>query len=94
MDAIEQTNRVLEASPIKDNVFIYGPIATFWEVFLELDSFVWIVFAIDALIIFFATLVIFSFDILTAAITSVSCSMIVLEIYGLECEKHVLSGPA
>lgn len=83
--AIRETNRAVEASPIKDNAFVYGPISTYWEVFLELDIYVWIVFAADAVIIFLATLLIFSFDVVTAAITSMACSMIVLEIYGLAC---------
>jgi hypothetical protein len=85
VDAIAQTNNKLNASPLKDNAFVYGPISTFWEVFLELDIYVWTLFAIDAGIIFLATMLVFSFDVVTACITTVSCSMIVVEIYGLSC---------
>lgn len=85
VEAIAQTNKKLEATPIKDNAFIYGPIATFWEVFLELDIYVWAIFSADVVIIFLATLLVFSFDVVTAFVTAVSCAMIVLEIYGLSC---------
>ena len=85
VEAIKETSAILEASPLKDNAFIYGLIATYWEVFLELDTYVWILLGADAVIIFGATLLIFSFDVVIACATCVSCSMIVLEIYGLSC---------
>jgi len=85
VDAIKQTNKKIEASPLKDNAFIYGPIATFWEVFLELDFYVWVIFGIDAVIIFVATLLVFSFDVATAFIATASCAMIVIEIFGISC---------
>jgi hypothetical protein len=85
VDGIKQTQAAIDASPLKDNAFVYGPISIYWEVFLELDTYIWIIFAIAASIIFVVTLFIFSFDVITALITCVSCSMIVLEIYGLAC---------
>jgi len=81
--AIKDLQNIMKNSPIKNNAFVYGPITTFWEVFLQLDAFLWIVMGADAVIIFFVTLVVFSFDFMTAFVTCTSCSMIVLEIYGL-----------
>jgi hypothetical protein len=79
---IKEQRDILQRSPIKDSAFVYGPITTFWAVFTELDSYLNILLGIGTGIIFICTLLFFSFDIVTAVITSASCLMIVLEIYG------------
>jgi len=52
---------------------------------LEIDRYVYILMAIDTVVIFLVTLVISSFDFITAIITSLSCSMIAIETFGLSC---------
>jgi predicted RND superfamily exporter protein len=79
---IKEQRDILQRSPIKDSAFVYGPITTFWAVFTELDSYLHILLGIGTGIIFICALLFFSFDIVTAVITSASCLMIVLEIYG------------
>merc|ERR1740130_179891 len=81
--AIDEGNKIVDESPIKDNVWLYGPILVFWEVFMELEPELFTIMGIDCAIIFMVTLVSFGFDVVTAIITCLSCSMIVLEIYGL-----------
>jgi len=86
--AIQDTNKIIENSnlnPMGDNAFIYGPITAFWGIFLEIDRYVYILMAIDTVVIFLVTLVISSFDFITAIITSLSCSMIAIETFGLSC---------
>jgi hypothetical protein len=84
VDAIEMSHKVVEAWPeaIKDHCFMYGAIPTFWEVFLSLESELFKLFGVSAAIIFTITLLFFEFDVITALITCLSCTMIVLEIYG------------
>lgn len=85
VDAIDEAKTLLKNAPasIKDNIFFYGPIFTFWEVFLELEGELYLIMGIDCAIIFCITLLFFGFDVVTAIITCLSCAMIVLEIFGL-----------
>jgi len=83
VEAIDEGNKVVDESPLKDNVWLYGPILVFWEVFVELEPELFTIMGIDCCIIFVVTLVSFGFDVITAIITCLSCTMIVLEIYGL-----------
>jgi len=85
IEAIKHKNKVIAESPLADNAFVYGPISTYWEVFLELDTYLWTLFAVGAVVIFILTTLAFSCDLLTALITSSACFMITLEIYGLSC---------
>jgi hypothetical protein len=40
--AIEEQQITIAESPLEDNAFVYGPISTFWEVFLALYSYMWL----------------------------------------------------
>merc|ERR1712217_500934 len=85
IEAIDATNKILEDNPMGENAFVYGPITVFWEVFLEIDRYLYMLLAADAVIIFFVTLLISSFDFITAMITALSCTMIAIESFGLSC---------
>lgn len=83
--AIADHEAKIAASPIKDYAFVYGDITTYWTVFLILGSEIFKLLLIGTGVIFVLTLVLFSFDPVAAIITSASCFMITLEIYGLSC---------
>jgi hypothetical protein len=85
VDAIAEFQRFIGKSPLKDNAFVYGDIPSYWEVFIELSDYMWILLLVGAGIIFVVSLLLFSLDLVTATITALSCLMIVLEIYGLAC---------
>merc|ERR1740130_1917764 len=83
IDAIKEGDAAVDASALKGNAFIYSPITTYWKVFISLKPQFNNLIIIDSCIIFVITLLFFSFDVVTALITCISCLMIVLEIYGL-----------
>jgi len=83
IDALHHTKDAIAASPIKDYVVSHGPILVFWEVFLDLGSRLSSLIAVGCLIIFVVTLLLSSFDIPVAIITSVSCALIVTQVYGI-----------
>jgi hypothetical protein len=83
IDAIKEIKATMKESPLKDNAFVYSAIINFWEVFEDLKPLLHYLIIIDACIIFVVALVFFTCDFITAILTCTSCTMIVLEIYGL-----------
>jgi hypothetical protein len=83
IDAIKDMKRQVGNSPLRDNAIIHSPILVFWEVFEELQPKLILLIVVDAALIFLITLLFFSLDVITALITCLACTMIVLEIYGL-----------
>lgn len=82
VDAIAEYHRIIDESPIKDKVFLNSPLV-FWETFLDLETYLYILGAIAAVGLLIITLIIFSCDVVGAVITTVACSMIFIQIYGL-----------
>lgn len=80
---MQDTDAVLASSNLKDNAFIYGPIDIFWRVFVTLKADLTVLIIVDCAIIFVIALLFFSGDVVTAFITSLCCSMIVVEIYAV-----------
>ena len=83
VDVIDQTHKIIERSPLRDHAFVYGPVPTFWQVFLELDEQLWTIIAIEAAVIFVVTTLVLSLDVVTALVTCISCTMISVEVYGV-----------
>lgn len=82
VESIKQLRSMIDASPLKDKAFPYGPIITFFSVFLELENIVMKALAIDLGVIFFITLVLMRSFRAAFVSTAASC-MIVLEMYGI-----------
>jgi hypothetical protein len=85
VDCIQEVHQIMDKSPLKETAYVYGPIFVYWEVFLELDRYCYMILAIDAGLIFFITLLISSFDFIASCITCTSCVMIATEVFGLSC---------
>jgi len=85
LDMIDDTENTVNKSPIGDNVYNYGPITVFWTVFLALPSKLTIMLLIDLGVIFLLTMLFLEFNVVAALVTSVSCVMISVQVYGLAC---------
>lgn len=85
LNAIEQQKDIISKSPLKDNVFAYGSIQLYWELFIALERYFWILTCVGSGVIFFTTLIIFHGDIVTAIAVCISCLMLVLQTFGFVC---------
>jgi len=83
VQAIKEHQAIVDASPLRDQAFIFGPIFVYWQVFLGLDLQFALLLSVATLTIFFAALLVFNCDFLAAGVTCVSCLMIIVEVYGL-----------
>lgn len=82
VEAIGDYNKVIDKSPLKDRCFFYSTLV-FWETFIELEKYLYMLMAVSCVLIFVVILLLFSCDIVTALITCLACLMIFVEILGV-----------
>jgi len=82
---IETKDKLFDSSPLSAHLYEYGPITTFWKVFIELEGTMMTLLAADAVCIFLAVSLLMGGDFLTGLITTVACLGISIVVYGLAC---------
>mmetsp|Transcript_24419 Transcript_24419/g.36747 ORF Transcript_24419/g.36747 Transcript_24419/m.36747 type:complete len:664 (-) Transcript_24419:253-2244(-) len=82
LDSIQEVRAIVDDSPLRGRAFPAGPIFTFWSVFVELEGALLRAMVVDMGIIFCCTLLLLRSPI-AALLSTLACSMIVLEVYGI-----------
>lgn len=82
LSSLKEVRDIIDASPLKGKAFPYGPIFTYWSVFLDLNQALLKALVIDVGVIFICTWLLLCSP--TAALLgTLACGMIVLEVYGI-----------
>jgi len=79
---IRNVRAKINASPLSGHVFPYGVYFTYFDVYMQLKSVFWKVFGIDAAVLLIASAV-FLRSPVTALASTLSCAIIVLEVFGV-----------
>lgn len=82
--AIEDCNKILDDNPSfsGSEVFLYGTIFVYWDVFLKLEAILMQIFLLDLGVIFVIHLVCLVSPV-AALVSTTMCVMIVIEVYGI-----------
>mmetsp|Transcript_134553 Transcript_134553/g.339863 ORF Transcript_134553/g.339863 Transcript_134553/m.339863 type:complete len:1124 (+) Transcript_134553:95-3466(+) len=81
-DAIDLAIAQLDASPLKDDAFIYGSTFTHWEVLGQLEPQLLAAIFRYTMVVLVGAFVIFEMDVIATLVVCLSCYMVVIEVYG------------
>eukprot|EP00420_Gonyaulax_spinifera_P007619 CAMPEP_0197926668 /NCGR_PEP_ID=MMETSP1439-20131203/99474_1 /TAXON_ID=66791 /ORGANISM="Gonyaulax spinifera, Strain CCMP409" /LENGTH=925 /DNA_ID=CAMNT_0043549207 /DNA_START=161 /DNA_END=2937 /DNA_ORIENTATION=- len=89
VEVVIQVQKIVDDSSFKDSkAFPYGVLFVYWDVFIKLEGILLKVFLMDLAVIFFASVVCLM-SVSAAAVTTIMCTVIVLEVYGI-CMQFIL----
>jgi len=80
--SIQQVQEKIDRSPLRDKAYVYGNIFVFWEVFRSLDMELIKVACFDVGAIFLCSALLLP-SITAAALTTLACIMIVVQVFGI-----------
>jgi hypothetical protein len=82
VDSIKKIRDIIDDSPLADKAYPEGEMFTYWQIFLDMEPLLWQILGINVAVIFVATLLLLQSPV-AAVVAALSCSMIVLQLYGI-----------
>jgi len=82
ISSIKETRAIVDASPLKGQVFVYGDIYTYWALFIELPAILWRILGIIICMVFLSSLILLQ-SAISATIAAVMSMLIVITTYAI-----------